>query len=71
MLTGLIHDVSTDKYYYAQSDGTLVIGWLNLDGSYYHMRTTAPLAPAGRPLMVPNIILTDFRHLCPERSYAG
>ena len=43
MLTGLIHDVSTDKYYYAQSDGTLVIGWLNLDGSYYHMENDGSL----------------------------
>ncbi|RHS90138.1 hypothetical protein DW922_03405 [Clostridium sp. AM42-4] len=37
MQTGLIHDAASDKYYYGQSDGTLVIGWLNLDGSYYHM----------------------------------
>ena len=51
MQTGLIHDAASDKYYYGQSDGTLVIGWLNLDGSYYH------LEPAGRRLTVPNTTL--------------
>ena len=57
MLTGLIHDVSTDKYYYAQSDGTLVIGWLNLDGSYYHMENDGSLGTGWKTTMVPNIIL--------------
>ena len=26
MQTGLIHDAASDKYYYGQSDGTLVLG---------------------------------------------
>lgn len=57
MQTGLIHDAATDKYYYGQSVWHSGHGWLNLDGSYYHMDNDGSLGTAGRRLTVLNTTL--------------